>query len=212
MDYDKTWDKVSLSAELKFSHILTENSFAFFNIEGTRSTLDSTKSNDFNYTENVAAAFANVNYKFNPFFTVNAGVRAENTDSHGQLIADIDINNKDVKRSYLNFFPNVSLSFDKQEDHAWNLSLGRRITRPNYQDLNPFETPTSQLVIWQGNPFLNPSYSMNYQLSYSYKQKYVITAAYTETSDFFAKLIETTGEFSSQIIQRNLDNVENLAI
>ncbi len=212
VDYDKSWEKVSFSAGLKFSHILTENSFAFFNIEGTRSTLDSTKSNDFNYTENVAAAFANVNYKFNPFFTVNAGVRAENTDSHGQLIADIDINNKDVKRSYLNFFPNVSLSFDKQEDHAWNLSLGRRITRPNYQDLNPFETPTSQLVIWKGNPFLNPSYSMNYQLSYSYKQKYVITAAYTETSDFFAKLIETTGELSSQIIPRNLDNVENLAI
>ncbi len=212
VDFDKSWDKITFSAGVKYSHILTENSFEFFNIEGDQPILDLTKSNDFNYDENVAAAYANINYTFNPFLTVNAGIRAENTSSQGQLIAAVEVENKDVKRNYLNFFPNVAFSYDKQKDHAWSLMVGRRITRPNYQDLNPFEYPTSQLVVWKGNPFLNPNYIMNYQLSHIYKKKFVITASYSVTTDFFAKIIEQTGELTTQIIPRNLDQVTNWAL
>ncbi|MBK8392634.1 MAG: outer membrane beta-barrel protein [Saprospiraceae bacterium] len=62
--------------------------------------------------------------------------------------------------------------------------MGRRITRPNYQDLNPFESRVSELVAWKGNPFLNPNYITNYQVSYSYKRKLVISNTYSITRDF----------------------------
>jgi len=212
IDFDKEWGNITFSTGLKYAQIITKNGFNFYNVENDNPVFDITKSNDFNYTENVAAIYANLNMKLSTSLNLNAGIRVENTESRGKLISDIDIDNKDVPRSYTNFFPNVGLSFDFQTNHSWSVSIGRRITRPNYQDLNPFEKPTSQLVIWKGNPFLKPNYIMNYQASYSYKQKLIITTSYSETKDFFAKIIEITGENQSQIIPRNMQLATNFGI
>ena len=212
IDYDKEWKNISLSAGAKYAQIITKNRFNFYNLENDIPVFDPLKSNDFNYTENVAAVYANINLKLNTFMTLNAGLRMENTSSRGQLISNIPIDNKDVPRNYTNYFPNIGLAIDNQKNHSWSLSIGRRITRPNYQDLNPFETPISQLVIWKGNPFLKPNYIMNYQVSYSYKQKLVITNSYSETKDFFAKIIEITEGDKTQIIPRNMQKATNYAI
>jgi iron complex outermembrane receptor protein len=212
IDFDQEWENMTFSTGLKYSQIITKNGFNFYNVENNSPVYDITKSNDFNYTENVAAIYVNLNMKLGASLNLNAGVRVENTESRGKLISDINIDNKDVPRSYTNYFPNVGLSFDNQTNHSWSISVGRRITRPNYQDLNPFEKPTSQLVIWKGNPFLKPNYIMNYQVSYSHKQKLIITTSYSETKDFFAKIIEITGENQSQIIPRNMQLATNFGI
>jgi outer membrane receptor protein involved in Fe transport len=212
VDYEKEWEQITFSIGAKYTRIATENGFKFYTIEDDETIFDPTKSNDFNYTENVAAAYANLSLKLSNVLTINAGLRVENTDSRGKLISDTDIDNKDVPRNYTDYFPNIGILFDNQNDHSLSLSLGRRITRPNYQDLNPFETPTSQLVIWKGNPFLKPNYIMNYQASYAYRQKLIITASYSKTKDFFAKIIEITGEDETQIIPRNMEKSINYGI
>lgn len=212
MDFEKEWETIAFSTGIKYASIDTQNGFDFFNIVDEESIFDTTKSNDFNYTENVAAFYANINMKFFTSFTLNAGLRIENTDSRGKLISVIDVDNKDVPRNYTDYFPNIGISFDDQKNHSLSLNVGRRITRPNYQDLNPFETPTSQLVIWKGNPFLKPNYIMNYQASYSLKQKLIVTASYSETTDFFAKIVEITGEDQTQIIPRNMERATNYGI
>ena len=211
-DFSKEWEKITFSTGIKYAQIITKNDFAFFNIPESTPILDETKSNDFEYTENVAAFYANVNMNLTKSIMLNAGLRMENTASHGQLISDIPIDNKDVKRNYTDFFPNIGISFDNQKNHSIALNVGRRITRPNYQDLNPFETPISQLSVWKGNPFLKPNYSMNYQASYSYKQKLIITTSYTETKDFFSRIVEILEDNASQIIPRNLEKETNMAI
>ncbi|WP_282135357.1 outer membrane beta-barrel family protein [Seonamhaeicola maritimus] len=211
-DYEKDWQNLSFSTGLKYSWVISKNDFTFFNIENEIPIFDSSKSNDFNYTENVAAIYANLNIKFNTVLSFNAGIRVENTVSRGKLTSEIDIDNKDVTRNYTNFFPNIGLSFDDQKKHNLSLNIGRRITRPNYQDLNPFETPTSQLVIWKGNPFLRPNYIMNYQLSYSYNQKLILTGFYSNTTDFFSRIIEVIGENRSQFIPRNLQSSINYGL
>ena len=212
IDYDKSWNNITFSTGFKYAHIITKNDFAFYNFENNTPVFDSTKSNDFNYTENVTAAYANLNMKLNDAITLNAGLRVENTDSRGILISDIDIDNKDVPRNYTDYFPNVGISFDNQKNHSLSLNIGRRITRPNYQDLNPFETPTSQLVVWKGNPFLKPNYIINYQASYAYKQKLIITTSYSKTKDFFARIVEVLDENNTQIIPRNMQKSNNYAI
>ena len=53
---------------------------------------------------------------------------------------------------------------------------------------------------------------MNYQASYSYKQKLIITTSYSDTKDFFAKIIEIIGENQSQIIPRNMQLATNFGI
>ncbi|MEH6536495.1 MAG: outer membrane beta-barrel family protein [Psychroserpens sp.] len=212
VDYEKNWDKISLSAGFKYAQVKTENSFKFYTVNNQTPMFDPTQSNDFDYTENVTAVYTNLNFKLCEKWSLNTGLRIENTDSRGQLFSEVETENNDVSRNYTDFFPNVGLSFDDQEKHSVNLSVGRRITRPNYQDLNPFERPTSQLVVWKGNPFLNPNYIMNYQASYSFLQKYIITASYSKTTDFFSRIVEITGDESTQIIPRNLNKSTNLGI
>lgn len=211
-DFEKEWKNTTFSAGLKYAHIATKNSFDFYNINNQQSTLDPSKSNDFNYTEDVAAAYAIINVKLNESLKLNAGMRIENTNSRGQLISETIVDNKDVPRSYTDFFPNLGLSFNNQKNHAWSLSIGRRVNRPNYQDLNPFETPISQLTVWKGNPFLKPNYIMNYQASYSYNQKLIVTGNYSVTNDFFANIFEITGDNRNQIIPRNMEKVVNYGV
>lgn len=150
------------------------------------------------------ALYAIADVKISPLFNLSAGLRVENTASHGRLKSAEEVENKDVKRNYTDFFPNMSVSFNDSKNHALSLSVGRRITRPNYQNLNPFEEPLSELTAWKGNPFLSPSYTMNYQLSYAFKKKLTITNSYSESTDFFATILEVSGDQSNVIIPRNM--------
>lgn len=212
IDYEKNWEKVSLTTGFKYAHVNTQNSFQFFNVTNQTPAFDATKSNDFGYTENVTAYYTNLNFSLHEKWSLNTGLRVENTASRGQLFSDVTIDNKDVSRNYTDFFPSIGLSYDDQEKHSISLGIGRRIARPNYQDLNPFESPVSQLVVWKGNPFLNPNYIMNYQTSYSYLQKYIVTISYSKTTDFFSRIVEITGNESTQIIPRNMDNATNFGV
>lgn len=212
VDYDKEWESVTFSTGVKYAQIETENDFSFFDIANDQPIRNPNKSNFFNYTENVAAIYANISTKLGSTLNLNAGLRVENTASRGQLISEIEVDNKDVTRNYTDFFPNFGLSFDNDSKHGLSLNIGRRITRPNYQDLNPFEYPNSQLVIWKGNPFLKPNYITNYQLSYAYDKRLILTPFYSHTKDFFSRIVEVVDETSTQIIPRNVQNSYNYGI
>lgn len=211
-DYEKNWNKFTFSAGGKYARIQTDNNFAFYNVRNSIPVLNVSKSNDFIYLENVAAAYVIANAKLGQWMKLNVGLRMEHTNSRGQLISDQPINDKDVIRDYTDFFPNVGLSYNDQKIHSWSISLSRRITRPNYQDLNPFESPLSELSAWKGNPFLRPNYIMNYQLSYAYKQKLTITNSYSVTKDFFATIFEISGEKSQILIPRNMEKATNYGV
>lgn len=212
VDYEKEWDGWSLSVGSKYASIITDNRFAFFDVIDNEQVPDPTRSNDFTYEENVAALYAIADVKLSPKFNLSAGLRMENTDSRGRLESVQDVDNNDVKRNYTDFFPNVSLSFNDEKDHALSLSVGRRITRPNYQNLNPFVSPLSELSAWKGNPFLSPSYTMNYQLTYAFKKKLTITNSYSETTDFFATIFEITGDQSNVLIPRNMQKTTRYSL
>ena len=53
---------------------------------------------------------------------------------------------------------------------------------------------------------------MNYQGSYSYNQKLIVTGVYSVTTDFFANIFEITGDNRNQIIPRNMDKVVNYGL
>ncbi len=211
-DYEKNWKNLALSTGVKYAAIETDNNFAFYRIRDSGPILDPNKSNDFTYSENVLAAYIIANAKLAEMIKLNVGLRMEHTNSHGQLISDEPLNDKDVVRDYTDFFPNIGISYNDQKNHSLNLSFGRRITRPNYQDLNPFESPLSELTTWKGNPFLRPNYILNYQMTYAYKQKLTITNNYTITRDFFAYIFEISGEKGQILIPRNMDKATNYGV
>lgn len=211
-DYEKKWDKLSLSTGGKITYITTDNQFNFFNHGPDGPVLNVNKSNDFLYNEQVMAAYATMDIRLNQFLKLSSGLRVEHTASRGRLSSIQNIENTDVARNYLDFFPNASLSFNDNTTHALSLSIGRRLTRPNYQNLNPFVSPISELSAWKGNPFLSPNYIMNYQIVYSLLQKLTITGQYSVTADMFATIFEITGENSNVLIPYNMDKSTRMSV
>jgi hypothetical protein len=209
VDYEKKFKKSTLSGGAKYSYITTSNKLSFYNIENGNPIYDITKSNDFTYLEKVAALYFIWNVKPTDKIAINAGMRLENTSSLGSLISDTQLENSRVSRNYTNLFPNVGISFDDKKNSVFNISYGRRITRPNYQDLNPFESRASELSAWKGNPFLKPNYITNYQVSYSFKNKLVISNTYSVTRDFFATIFEISQEKGNVLIPRNMQKATN---
>jgi len=209
VDYEKRFKKFTLSSGAKYSYISTGNQLAFYTFENETPVLDTTRSNKFDYLEKVAALYLILNAKINDKITINAGLRMESTSSLGTLESAVATENSNVKRTYTDFFPNVSIAYDDQKKSVLSASIGRRITRPNYQDLNPFESRTSEISAWKGNPFLNPNYITNYQLTYSFNRKLVISNTYSITKDFFANVFEITDGAGNILSPRNLQRAIN---
>ena len=204
VDYELKFEKSTLASGAKYSYITTGNALDFYNIENNTPVYDINRSNDFTYLEKVAALYLTWNYKPSEKIGINAGLRLENTSSLGSLESELPTENDRVSRNYFDAFPNLGISYDDKKNSVLSMSYGRRITRPNYQDLNPFEARASELSAWKGNPFLKPNYIDNYQASFSFKRKLVISNNYSITHDFFATIFEISQEKGNVLIPRNM--------
>ncbi|HUR64876.1 MAG TPA: TonB-dependent receptor, partial [Chitinophagaceae bacterium] len=146
-DYEQNFKKGRLGIGGKIAAVNTGNNFQRYDVSQLKpemKTLDVAKSNQFDYKENINALYANYNKQLKGVM-FQIGVRMENTtttgDSYG-LNPDGTTNTASVqtfKRSYTDFFPSAALTFNKNPMKQWGLSYSRRIDRPAYQDLNPFE-------------------------------------------------------------------------
>jgi iron complex outermembrane receptor protein len=205
LDFNKSYGKSSISTGVKYSYINTNNQLDYYDVLNGVETFIKDKSNEFEYLEKIASAYMIFNYKPTTKISINGGLRAENTSSLGELISNNPGPDDLVPRNYTSLFPNLSISYNDQQNHALSLSYGRRITRPDYQNLNPFESKISELSAWRGNPFLKPNYIDNYQLTYSFKRKLVISNTYSITRNYFANIFEAVGDKGNIIIPRNME-------
>ena len=190
-DYTKNLLKGKLGTGYKISLVGTDNDYNFFDVSNQMETVDQTRSNRFTYKENVYAAYLNYQAKWNKF-QFQAGLRLEHTASEGDLKNTADTtNNKNVKRNYTDLFPSGGITYTLNNSHSTSLLYSRRVNRPNYQELNPFEFKLDELSSRKGNPFLNPQYSNKVELSHTYKYATTVSIGYSHTSDFFAQITDT---------------------
>ncbi|MCF8237737.1 MAG: TonB-dependent receptor family protein [Saprospiraceae bacterium] len=200
--------QIDLLTGVRATQIETENEFKFYQSPNGAYELDILRSNDFSYSEKVLAGYLILKKSLGQHVDVNAGIRVEHTSSVGQLVSQVPTENAYVKRSYTNYFPNVSVSYKPSPGHAVSLSVGRRITRPSYQDLNPFEKKVSEITTFKGNPFLQPQYITNYQLTVDHrlgKERLVATLLFSQNTGYFAKILEIQNERETFIIPRNME-------
>ncbi len=203
MDYEQKLGMGKISGGIKSGIVKTDNAFNFFNITDNEEILNKNLSNRFKYDEWVNAAYLSYNLQGKKI-SWNAGLRVENSQTKGNLIAINNTENKLVKRSYTNVFPSAGISYMLSEKHSFQFSYGRRINRPNYQDLNPFELQLDQLTYEKGNAFLNPEYADNLQLSHTFAQQLTTTFSYSHTSNVITRLVETSGLKGSYITWDNI--------
>lgn len=218
-DYSqKLLKKGQLSAGFKVARVTTDNTFDFFNVaENGTSVKDVTRSNQFVYTEQVNAAYLNVNTPLSSKVSLQAGLRVEQTQSVADLRRDPSQPSKPndkVERDYTDLFPSAALTFNINDKNALNLTYSRRIDRPSYQDLNPFENKLDELTFQRGNAFLQPQYTNNVELTYTFMQAVNINVGFSRTKNMFTEIIEkgtAADELNyTYVTNRNLSRQDNI--
>jgi iron complex outermembrane recepter protein len=211
LDYQAPFLKGQVGMGAKVSYVTTQNNFQEYNVLNSVNVLDSLSSDNFNYKENINAAYVNYS-RSGKDWNVQGGLRVENTNSKGistgwqQASADYSPYDSTYPRHYTDFFPNASFTWNESPANQWTLSYGRRIDRPNYADLNPFEVKLDDYTFSKGNTQLRPQYADNLQLSYSYKNNPTITLNYSHVNNLFTTIPDTTDRSKTIVTSVNLAN------
>jgi len=108
------------------------------------------------------------------------------------------------KRSYTDFFPSAAISFNKNPESQFSITYSRRIDRPNYKDLNPFESKLDEYTFQKGNINLRPQYTNSFGLTQTYKHKLNTSLNYSHVKDLFTQLIDTADRSKAFLSKRNL--------
>ena len=186
---DKLWGG-TLGTGAKFSQVVSDNTFLFFDEPNGTPVRNDKRSNLFKYDEKVYAGYVNYARKLGNKWNFTAGLRAEQTDASGDLQAFLpELEEPPVLLNYLSWFPNAGLTWDLAPKHSLALNGGRRINRPDYNVLNPFNNQISQLSYEKGNPFLRPEIVNNVELGYTLAYRYNFKLAYSRTTDQITRLI-----------------------
>ncbi|MBK1438514.1 TonB-dependent receptor [Parapedobacter sp. ISTM3] len=194
-------NKNKIETGMKYSNVSSDNDMRFENQVGGVWQNDVGRTNHFLYEEQVAAAYLNYSTTLGKL-GIQAGLRSEYTVSDGNSIT---MANR-IKRDYLDFFPSVFLNYNISDNHQTGLSYSKRINRPNYGNLNPFEYFLDQYTSEQGNPYLRPEYTHAFDFSYTLMQKYHLSAGYNRTNDVIA---ESMGQ--DDVTKRTWVTRDNLA-
>jgi hypothetical protein len=200
--------KTKLEAGAKASHVTSDNSLNFYKRNTPVPILDPGRSNHFIYKENILAAYTNLSTSFGEKWSVQAGLRVEQTAGKSRLV------NKDSTntRHYTNLFPSVFVSQKVSKDYQLTYNYSRRINRPRYEALNPFIFYLDPYTWATGNPYLRPQFTHSFQVTQVFKSTYNLTLAYAVTNDFIAEIPVQDVETSTTVFgQRNVDQFKNLS-
>jgi hypothetical protein len=183
-----------IEAGAKTSFVNTSNIADFFDITENQKLPNYTFSNNFQYKENINAVYLNYSRDFKKI-SVQAGLRLENTNITGNQLGNIVVKDSSFRRNYTNLFPTFYTQYrlDSANKHVLGFSVGRRIDRPNYKDMNPFTYPMDRFTYYGGNPFLQPTFSYNVELSYTYNNFLTTTLQYSRADNVISETNEQRG-------------------
>lgn len=164
-DYTKPLGaKTTLEAGLRASireRVNNNNNFIFNNSLNDYELISSAVGN-YKSSDNVYAAYASLSSSINDF-GYKVGLRAERSDYSGELM-----NTKETfsNKYPISLFPSVFLSQKLANNQELQLSVTRRINRPNFFQLIPFTDYSDKLNITKGNANLVPEFTQSGELSY----------------------------------------------
>lgn len=126
--------------------------------------LDFNPSNNLTFKQNINAIYSQFGNKINKFSYL-LGLRTEITDVKVRLINT----NENFDYRYTEIFPTINFGLERTDNQSFTLGYSRRLRRPRYWYLNPFESRNSQNVIYKGNPGLIPTFTNSFDLGYLQK-------------------------------------------
>ena len=212
MDYTLPLKKgAKFEAGIKSSYVKTDNNAMYDSVKVGYNVLDSGRSNHFIYDENINAAYVNYSRPLGKKWSAQFGLRVENTTANGNSKGytfntaqnKFRYNETKFKRSYSQLFPTVYLQYTANEKNQFVINYGRRIERPDYQDMNPFVHFLDRYTFQQGNPNLSPQFAHNIELSHTYHGFLTTTLNYTSTTDIIQDVLEQNDVSNETFIKKS---------
>lgn len=190
--------ELSLGGRLNFinnvNHVLLDISQSKF-----------TSQNTFKFKENTQALFFSYNKQIATSWTIQLGMRGEYTQTKGHSYGTTDSINTN---QYFNVFPTIYLQHKINERNVITIDYGRRINRPSFSLLNPYQRYFSQYQSMEGNPLLAPYYSNNISLSETYRNNLTISIEYSFSNNAYSS-IQIPQEDSRTLVYKNYNFLSN---
>ena len=208
-------------AGIKTSFVNNDNNARYDSLKAGYSVLDSARSNHFIYEENINAAYVNYSRPLGKKWNAQLGLRVENTNSNGiskgytfnTTQNKFEYTETKFKRSYTQLFPTVYLQYTANEKNQFVINYGRRIERPDYQDMNPFVHFLDRYTFEQGNPNLSAQFAHNIELSHTYKGFLTSTINYTKTTDIIQMVLEQNDVTNETFVKKaNIASSEQIGL
>lgn len=179
-------ERCKLEAGAKTSFVCIDNRAAYLRpvVAGWRP--DASLGSRFVYEENINAMYLQAGYEYRRL-KLAAGLRLEHTHVKGNSGGNSLQSDSSFTTGYVHLFPTLALSYAVSAGNAFQLSYGRRITRPNYKDLNPFVYIFDDYTYEGGNTQLRPAFSDNVEAGYVYRNRLQAVLFFSYTGDAITK-------------------------
>ncbi|MBP5682679.1 MAG: TonB-dependent receptor [Bacteroidales bacterium] len=153
---------------LPFSSIFIETGLHYTQINNNSDvnilrSQDDNLSNEYNYTEQTAAAYVSAWRQLSKKISIKAGLRVEKTWTSGRQVS-IGESNSD---NYIYLFPSVHFGWQATDKIHLGAAYSKGISRPDFQSLNPFRYYMTPNNYFAGNPYLTPGVTDNMEINFN---------------------------------------------
>jgi hypothetical protein len=199
--------KFTLETGIKTTIHNFRNVTDYFRESGGVRTKDEGRTNTFHYNENINAFYLQGSKTFGKDIVLKIGTRLENTNMEGRQLIPRDTS-FNIHRTDL--FPYIYLSKNIMKIAGFDLRAylvyRRTITRPVYEQLNPFPRYVDQYLSEAGNPSLRPQFTQNYEANVSVDERPILAIGVNDTKDIFTNVVYQSDSSRSQAY-RTYDNL-----
>ena len=173
-------------------NIDSEYDFKIFDSQLGQYETDWERTNEFLYGQNVFAGYASMNMNFAETWSAVAGARYETTRIDGKF----EDGTGAFDQSYGNILPTLILS-KKINFSTVKASYTERIQRPSLFYINPYRNQEDRQIVTEGNPYLSPELTSQYELGYSTFIKGMVlnlNTYYRRTKDIISSYLRINDE------------------
>ncbi|MFZ2284313.1 MAG: TonB-dependent receptor [Lutibacter sp.] len=184
IDVEQVFKKTSISYGGKISNTKSTSNINYFDLTAGAPILDSDKSDKFKYSENMQALYLSGNKKLGEKWETKLGLRMESTQTEGY---SYNLNQTNTN-NYTKLFPTFYLLYKPTEYNSFSINYSKRINRPSYTILNPFVRYINPYTTSEGNPFLQPYFTDNIELTHTYKNNWTSSLYYSKADNIYGQV------------------------
>ncbi len=195
--------KLEIGGKSVLRRIDSDYQFEQFDADINEYKVDPTRTNIFEYQQDVYAGYASFTFNLPKDFGIIAGARYEHTSIGGEFESQIN----PFDNSYDNILPSVIVSKKTNMFSTLKLSYNQRIQRPSLFYINPYRNDIDRRNVSQGNPKLEPELVHQVELGYNtYLKGLVLSASvyYRHTEDLIEAIVQVNDLGVAESIYQNI--------